>query len=81
MPPVISFVVGLTTTAPRPVAADAVGGFSCAPLNDAERTIVAGAGGGGGVSSSPPPHETVAKTVEEANRPSKTLRTFIAISF
>jgi hypothetical protein len=72
----------LTTTAPRPVAVDAVGGFSCAPLNDAERTMVAGAGGGGGLPPSPPPHETApAKTVEEANRPSKTLRMFIAISF
>lgn len=33
------------TTAPRPVAADVTGGFSCAPVREAERmTIAAGAG-------------------------------------
>ncbi len=40
MPPVISFVVGFTTIAPRPVAAEVVAGFSWAPESAAERITV-----------------------------------------
>ncbi len=40
MPPVISFVVGLTMTPPTPVAAVVTGGFSCAPLSNAERMTI-----------------------------------------
>ena len=40
MPPVISRVVGLTITAPRPVAVDALAGLCCAPESVAERTTV-----------------------------------------
>src|SRR5712664_1651410 len=78
MPPVISSVVGLTTTAPRPVPVAPVGGVSWAPVRDAERmTVAAAAAGMLDPPPPPPPQDATPTRTADTIKPIKMLRTFI----